>query len=49
MTVADNQIDASGSTGTGIYLYDNPDPSNPVLVQDNTVSATPPARRRASA
>ena len=39
MTVADNQIDTTGSTGTGIYLYDNPDPNNPVLVQDNTVSS----------
>ena len=40
MTVANNQIDASGSTGTGIYLYDNPDPNNPVLIENNSVTAT---------
>ena len=40
MTVQNNQIDATGSTGTGIYLYDNPDPNNAVLVEGNTISAT---------
>ena len=40
MTVANNQIDASGSSGTGIYLYDNPDPNNPVLIENNSVTAS---------
>lgn len=40
MSVANNQINAAGSTGTGIYLYDNPDSSNPVVIENNAVSAT---------